>query len=39
MIYAFLNDGNGALHFHEKNYGFFNIKLDSQTGSCTTLHR
>ena len=39
MIYAFLNDGNAALHFHENNYGFFNIKLDSQTGSCTTLHR
>ena len=39
MVYAFLNDGNPVLHFHERNYGFFNIKLNSETGSCSMPNR
>jgi hypothetical protein len=34
MVYAY-NPGNATLSFHHRNYGFFNIKLDSATGSCT----
>ena len=34
MVYAY-NPGNATLSFHHRNYGFFNIKLDSSTGSCT----
>ena len=35
MVYAFLPSDDGFMRFHENNYGFFNIELNSQTGSCT----
>jgi len=37
MVYAF-NPSYGLLSFHDDNIGFFNIKLDSTTGSCTMLN-
>ena len=37
MVYSFLPDSDGDLHYHERNFGFFNIELNSQTGSCTRL--
>lgn len=38
MIYAF-NPTNGTLCGHHDNRGFFSLKLDGDTGSCTLMNR
>jgi len=38
MVYAF-NPNDPTVHFHEGNFGFFSISLDSTTGSCTLTKR